>query len=122
MASITDLTTRNVTPVHEVRDAGKCLVLSEAMAEGGWRGRPLLVADNGICQALTGSHRWAAARDAELPAVPCLVISWADWQRVEEVAGMDPTCGDDADRLRWLAEAGLTDAAELMAAEIDAND
>lgn len=91
------------------------------MAKYGWVGRPLLVRDNGNgCHAWTGSHRIAAAVRANqlregLHApirVPVVYLEadlcWDDYR-------------DDEDRLEAIEEAGDQDAAELMRAEVDAN-
>jgi ParB-like chromosome segregation protein Spo0J len=98
-----------IDPLHEVRDADKLASLTEAMASGGWVGRPLLVQDTGEgwYQAWTGSHRIAAAIAAELDTVTCMVI---------EDASLDCR-GDDTDRWAALNESGFDDEAELMAQE-----
>lgn len=46
------------------------------MRKDGWLGRPLLVveAGRGAYQALTGSHRLAAALAVGLPAIPVIIL------------------------------------------------
>lgn len=66
----------DIRPAHEVRDAAKLSTLTASMAANGWSGRAILAYEyaGSVC-ALTGSHRIAAARAAELAEVPALVIS-----------------------------------------------
>lgn len=47
------------------------------MWRNGWLGRPLLVLaeDDGVYQALTGSHRLAAARVVGLSNIPAIILS-----------------------------------------------
>jgi hypothetical protein len=53
---------RDIYPVHEVRDEAKYEAIKASMQAHGWQGRPILVVDCGeYYQALTGSHRLAAA-------------------------------------------------------------
>lgn len=122
-----------ITPVHEVMDEAKLESLAASMAEDGWQGRPLLVVADGYGghYALTGSHRYAGAVEAGLEEVPCIVIPEGAPIFVNlrgEVAvrfegvvhGVRLT--DDDERLQALREHGLEVAAELMAAEIEANE
>lgn len=56
------------------------------MRRSGWLGRPLLVVKRagGGYQALTGSHRLAAALEAELAAVPAIVPPQEISQKIYE--------------------------------------
>jgi ParB-like nuclease family protein len=73
---ITCLDPKVVQPPHEPREREKYRKLVASMRRGGWRGRPLLVIETspGRFQALTGSHRIAAARDAGLASIPVIVM------------------------------------------------
>ena len=73
--------------------------LTDDMLANGWQGRPLLVIERDEDYlAWTGSHRIAAARDAELETIPCYVLAQAyvgdpsmpceDWERLEIVCGL----------------------------------
>ena len=112
MTRTTQIATSAIEPVHEVRDAAKLAGLVESMAVDGWSGRPLLVVDtgNGWYQAWTGSHRYAAAVEAGLAEIPCLVVDDAD-------IDVDDEPHDDDDRMAALIGAELDDAIALMAEE-----
>lgn len=65
-----------ILPPHEPRERERHRKLLASMKRGGWRGRPLLVVETspGRFQALTGSHRIAAARDMGLASIPAIVM------------------------------------------------
>lgn len=65
-----------IRPIHEPRDPKLFGRLLRSMRERGWLGRPLLVvpAVLGVYQALTGSHRLAAALEAGLDTIPAIVL------------------------------------------------
>lgn len=69
---------RIVRPIHAPRDPEYVDTIVRSMSENGWLGRPLLVvpAVSGIYkyQALTGSHRLAAAKRVMLKTIPTLVV------------------------------------------------
>lgn len=66
---------RAVRLPHEPREREKYQKLVASMKRGGWRGRPILVIPMGEgFQALTGSHRIAAALDASLASIPAIVM------------------------------------------------
>jgi ParB/Sulfiredoxin domain len=69
MAQTTLIHPADVTPWHDVEDADKVSRLSASMQKDGWTGAPVVVIDGG--QAVTGSHRIAAAlkADIEIPTV-----------------------------------------------------
>lgn len=103
-----------IIPPHGVKDPAKFADLVAAMREGGWVGRPILVHDDGNgYHAWTGSHRIAAAREAEV-LVPVVCVTGEIERRSEE-------CADDDDRLAVLIDAEDEEAAAIMRAEIDAN-
>jgi uncharacterized ParB-like nuclease family protein len=69
-----------INPPHDVRDCEKFDALVSSMEADGWQGRPLLVIrKNGEFQAITGSHRYAAACEAGMEEVPCVVIDREKW-------------------------------------------
>ena len=73
-----------IRPFHEVRDAEKLAALVADMTERGWHGRPLVVIDCGdYYQAITGSHRWAAANEVGLDEIPIAICEcdnlWKDY-------------------------------------------
>lgn len=110
-----------ILPPHDTRDADKLSILIAGMIADGWVGRPVLVIDgvNDLHRALTGSHRVAAAQAADI-AVPVLMI--AQDELTEEIVEELDYANDDYDVERVLREYGLVNAADLMAAEIAAND
>lgn len=70
---------RRIEPPHEVRDEDKLAALVDSMTTHGWLGAPIVVIPGedygwGPCdpQAITGSHRLAAAYEAgiDVPTVP----------------------------------------------------
>lgn len=65
-----------INPPHQVEKEDKMIKLSENMKKNGWVGRPLLVVENnGIFEAFTGSHRYAAAKRAGLKSIPIYVAN-----------------------------------------------
>ena len=116
-----------IYPPHEVRDAAKLAVLTEAMRRDGWTGRPLLVLLDGETRcALTGSHRLPAAIAADLDEVPVVYVdgnSIVDGGDHDGETLTEAVCFTDQD---WMPElldaAGCADAAALMREEIAAND
>ena len=118
----TMISTSSIFPPHSVQDSEKFETLKAALETTGWEGRPLLVVEYGdVFQALTGSHRWAAADAAGIEEVPCVVV---DMDALTEA-------GYDADDLRnatdddavyvILSETDDEDATEAILAEIQAN-
>jgi len=59
-------------PPHDVDDVQKVQTLGSSLQAEGWIGPPLLVAGN---QALTGTHRLAAAKSAGIRLVPVIELS-----------------------------------------------
>jgi ParB/Sulfiredoxin domain len=70
------LSPSSIIPVHEPRDSELSTKIERSMWRSGWLGRPLLVLPegDGIYQALTGSHRLAAARVVGLSTIPAIVL------------------------------------------------
>lgn len=63
------LTAQDIVPIHGVRDTDKLAALIADMQVNGWVGAPIVMLDS--YQALTGSHRLAAAEatDTDIPTV-----------------------------------------------------
>jgi len=118
------MTTRQIdlaacAPLHEVRDAGKLEALAAAMACDGWQGRPLLAMPNGDgWQLLTGSHRYAAARQAGLTDVPVLCIS-DDALDVDGWEQVEAAMADQGHLYDCLTDLGLSDAAALLSQDME---
>ncbi|MFC1612136.1 hypothetical protein ACFL6C_14325, partial [Myxococcota bacterium] len=97
------------------------------MMANGWRGRPLLaIALGEECQALTGSHRLEAAREAAKRdngsgyTVPVRIISTDNMDK--ETREKICRASDDRERLRALINADVDeDAIELMRQEVLSN-
>ena len=111
-----------IVHLHAVTNPAKKDRLVKSMQAEGWQGPPILVVDtgNGVF-ALTGSHRWAAAKDAEIE-VP---VKYVDFEAVERWAKRKGTTiddllnGRDEDRLAALRGIRDKEAAELMKYEIE---
>ncbi|MGW4467444.1 ParB/Srx family N-terminal domain-containing protein [Micromonospora sp. NPDC004704] len=73
--TLTETTTdpSRIAPLHDAEDEDKLTALTESMTEHGWVGAPIVVitTEDGDPQAITGSHRLAAAREAgiDVPTV-----------------------------------------------------
>jgi hypothetical protein len=125
-----DMSPWDVRTMHEATDPRKLARLVKSMSKSGWTGRPVLAMPlaDGI-QALTGSHRLAAAREAQLDTVPVYVLDTS-----AHVTGGDGRCvlceetcavellgdmyGDDYDRMGLIMQIGDEDAIRLMDTEI----
>jgi hypothetical protein len=116
---IADKVTYMVHPLHEVRCMQKLDMLTEHMMTHGWVGRPVAVLHLGHLQALTGSHRLAAAEAAGLEMVPTVIedATHIDMDDLEELWTLD-----DADKGPWLRAHGLDWTADLLALESDLNE
>jgi ParB-like nuclease domain len=108
-----------IEPLHGVRNKSLLLSLTTDMNQRGWKGRPLLVIERSRPEtrylAWTGSHRIAAAREAELASVSCYVIH-EDKLSLFDVDAKFGHC-DDTDRLRILRKVGDEVAIGLMLKE-----
>jgi hypothetical protein len=114
-----DLTqVKRITPPHEVRDTEKLDSLVASMKKNGWQGRPILAFDvgNGL-EALTGTHRLAAAKQAGIENVPVLKISDDIGNYADEYGRSIKDISDEEDVLEYLKNFGDKDAFELMRAE-----
>jgi ParB-like chromosome segregation protein Spo0J len=70
-----------LTQPHEMTDPAKVASLAADMTANGWTGRPVLASASG--QALTGSHRIAAAEIAGIEVPFVLVPDGWDWTDVQ---------------------------------------
>jgi len=70
---------RRIEPVNPITDEDKMNALAWDFHENGYDGRPILVVDNGdgSYQALTGSHRIEAAKEANIE-IPSKVVPYSD--------------------------------------------
>lgn len=108
-------------PPHKVRDRALLASLIESMRANGWQGRPLLgiKVSDGEAQLFTGSHRYAAAREAGIE-VPVHLIDDAVYGAALEDGDDLLKIADDDQILPILEAHGATDAAALLRAEIEA--
>jgi hypothetical protein len=109
---------KRITPPHEVRDTEKLDSLVASMKKNGWQGRPILAFDvgNGL-EALTGTHRLAAAKQAGIEDVPVLKISDDIGNYADEYGRSIKDISDEEDVLEYLKNFGDKDAFELMRME-----
>jgi hypothetical protein len=108
-----------VFPPHQVEDCAKMERIQADMDENGWQGRPLLVVEYGDgLAALTGSHRWAAARELDM-RIPVIEVDaekfYGEGYTIEDM-------WDDDVRLSILEKIGDERAYALMLQEIEANE
>lgn len=104
----------HLRPPHEPRDSAKLAAIEASMRDAGWVGLPVLVWRDG--EALTGSHRIAAARITGV-TVETYVLSVED----EDVIYDLETASDDEDRLRAIEQTGDPTAIAIMRAEVANN-
>ena len=109
---------KRITPPHEVRDTEKLDALVASMKKNGWQGRPILAFDvgNGL-EALTGTHRLAAAKQAGIEDVPVLKISDDIGNYADEYGRSIRDISDEEDVLEYLKNFGDKDAFKLMRME-----
>jgi len=109
---------KRITPPHEVRDTEKLESLVASMKKNGWQGRPILAFDvgNGL-EALTGTHRLAAAKQAGIKDVPVLKISDDIGNYADEYGRSIRDISDEEDVLEYLKNFGDKDAFKLMRME-----
>lgn len=92
IARITEVATSIPDPLHDAVDPAKRDTLTAAMEEHGWVGAPIVILSE--VQALTGSHRIAAAvkADVDVPRVTVEDLCEAydlDWGAVRDEHGDD---------------------------------
>jgi ParB-like chromosome segregation protein Spo0J len=105
-----------IQPLHEPDDTDKVADLTAAMTADGWTGAPVIVIDGvdrgwgaGDPQAITGSHRIAAARAAgiDIPTVnfrDVLVEYGFTLAQLDEEYGVDPDDDTHYEAVRRLDE------------------
>ena len=108
----------SIEPPHNARDNKKLLLLTESMKNTGWQGRPILTYDVGRGnEALTGSHRIKAAREANIE-VPIYEIKNvgnyvdANGKSIHDVGFMELD-----EQVKWLNKFGDKNAAKLLKQE-----
>ena len=106
---------------NQPNDANKLREIKESMQKNGWQGRPLLVWRNGkIQQALTGSHRLAAAQHVGVD-VPVVYVDektpkWSDDRGRFDT--FKKTVNEGEDRIEaFFRNAGDSRASNLMREE-----
>lgn len=110
-----------IEPVNRVTDKGKYAYLVNDFRENGYEGRPVVVYESPYgLQALTGSHRVLAAREAGIE-IPTVLI-----ENPEAVERLSAVNSDDElqTTARELFEEGLIDEStrDLLAREEELND
>jgi hypothetical protein len=108
-----------IEPPHSVRDVEKKEKLIQDMEQNGWVGRPILVFDVGRGnEALTGSHRIAAAKQVGIE-VPIYKIdeSIGDYADKNGNTIFDAAYFEPEDIVKFLKEFGDKDAVKLMQQE-----
>jgi len=119
------LSQEGIETLHEVRDFDKIRILADDMRKNGWMGRPIVVVDE---QAITGTHRLAAAEEADIDAELFEISSPLVGQVSEEeqlLWGDLIEARDDFDRLTAAKDLLELDAVDrqlvdLIQAEVDA--
>lgn len=111
---------KSIVPPHEVRDKNKLVNLTESMKSGGWEGRPILYYDVGRGpEALTGSHRIAAAKKAGIDEIPVVKVQDEIGDYLDDkgrsIIDMSHESADDISK--FLRDFGDEDAADLMMLE-----
>jgi ParB-like nuclease domain len=102
-----------VVPLHEPNAEDRFVHFFKAMQCEGWGTLPplIVVEQCGGFYALTGAHRYAAAKKAGITEFPCLVISELQWEtaglRLGEIRQLS-----DQKRAERLCEIGLRYFAE----------
>ena len=108
----------SIEPPHNVRDAKKLLSLTESMKNTGWQGRPILTYDVGRGEeALTGSHRIEAAREANIEVPIYRIENAGDYVDKNGKSIVDVGFMELDDQVKWLNKFGDKNAAKLLKQE-----
>jgi hypothetical protein len=108
----------SIEPPHNVRDAKKLLSLTESMKNTGWQGRPILTYDVGRGEeALTGSHRIKAAREANIEVPIYRIENAGDYVDKNGKSIVDVGFMELDDQVKWLNKFGDKNAAKLLKQE-----
>lgn len=111
---------KRINPPHGVENKEKFNELVDSMKTEGWVGRPVLYYDIGRGpEALTGSHRIAAAQKAGLLDIPVVKVTGDIGDYVDELGkSISELQTLDAKELsQWLRNYGDETAAQLMELE-----
>ena len=110
----------SIEPPHNVRDTKKLLSLTESMKNAGWQGRPILTYDVGRGEeALTGSHRIKAAREANIEVPIYRIENAGNYVDKNGKSILDVGFMDINDQIKWLNKFGDKNAAKLLKQEPD---
>lgn len=120
-----DVSPSSLTPVNEVIPE-KVDALAKNMMENGWDGGPLIAVGG---QALTGSHRLAAAEKAGIDSVPVISVDEGRFNAAALKSGLVDGKGnvrirDDDDTLIVLKKMGYDEYSDVIMAmqdEVDNN-
>ena len=108
----------SIEPPHNVRDAKKLLSLTESMKNTGWQGRPILTYDVGRGEeALTGSHRIKAAREANIEVPIYRIENAGNYVDKNGKSIVDVGFMELDDQVKWLNKFGDKNAAKLLKQE-----
>ena len=111
----------SIEPPHNVRDNKKLLSLTESMKNTGWQGRPILTYDVGRGEeALTGSHRIKAAREANIEVPIYRIENAGDYVDKNGKSILDVGFMELDDQVKWLNKFGDKNAAKLLKQEAPA--
>jgi hypothetical protein len=109
---------RKIRPFNEVEDVEKLNSLAASMQKNGWQGRPILAYDIGDgLEALTGSHRIAAAKKAGIEDIPVLKVSDEIANYTDDYGRSIRDVSDQDDVTEFLEGFGDNDATNLMRIE-----
>ena len=111
---------KRIEPPHGVENKEKLNELVDSMKVEGWVGRPVLYYDIGRGpEALTGSHRIAAAQKAGLSDIPAVKVTGDIGDYVDEFGNSisELQTLDAKEISKWLRNYGDETAANLMALE-----
>ena len=111
---------KRIEPPHGVENKEKFNELVDSMKVEGWVGRPVLYYDIGRGpEALTGSHRIAAAQKAGLSDIPAVKVTGDIGDYVDEFGNSisELQTLDAKEISKWLRNYGDETAANLMALE-----
>jgi hypothetical protein len=113
----------SIEPPHKVRDNKKLLSLIESMKNTGWQGRPILTYDVGRGnEALTGSHRIKAAREANIEVPIYKIKNVGDYVDANGKSIHDVGFMELDEQVKWLNKFGDKNAAKLLKQEPEFQD
>lgn len=116
------LSSSMIEPPHSARDKVKLSALIDEMKSGGWQGRPVLAiqSDNGAAQAITGSHRIAAAKKSgvEIPVQYVDRSKIDQWFKNNNYSSSDFFALDDFYKQQLFQDIGDSRAARLMGEDV----